>query len=214
MAREVGDERILTHTNKSVTTIPFHLTSICRLTIRLSEKKHGKHPFDGSEASLDFFLSGPGSCELCLYQSLLVVVSDPVVLFAHLAHFAGNQSRDFADTGFDTQQKTRRRAVHGRLYRSIILAGWTMFGPMKESVINLSSEIPEYWERIQKPIIRLDQQATLSKEKLQEEVFIEIVEDDKEKDKPASVEKSTEAAKIPDQGDTILSTMIGILRIC
>jgi predicted PurR-regulated permease PerM len=95
---------------------------------------------------------------------------------------------------------------------SIVLAGWTMFGPMKESVVNLSSEIPEYWERIQKPLIKLDQQATLSKEKLQEEVFTEIVGEDKEKDKPASVEKSTEAAKIPDQGDTILSTIIGIFK--
>jgi predicted PurR-regulated permease PerM len=31
---------------------------------------------------------------------------------------------------------------------SIILAGWAIFGPMKESVANLTREIPEYWERI------------------------------------------------------------------
>lgn len=95
---------------------------------------------------------------------------------------------------------------------SIILAGWTMFGPMKESVTNLTREIPEYWERIQKPLIRLEQQALLSEEKLQEEVSIEITQNGKEMVEPTGADESTEISKSSDQGETIRSNITGIFK--
>ena len=94
----------------------------------------------------------------------------------------------------------------------IILAGWTLFVPMKESVTNLTREIPEYWERIQKPLIRLEQQATLSEEKLQEEVSVEIARDDPEVVESTNAEESTEESKSSDQGETFRSNLTGIFQ--
>jgi len=56
----------------------------------------------------------------------------------------------------------------------IALTGWAFFGPMKESVTKLSEQLPAYWERFQKPLIKMEQQAVLSEEKLQAEVTTEI----------------------------------------
>ena len=41
---------------------------------------------------------------------------------------------------------------------------------MKDSVIKLSEQVPEYWKRLQKPLIKIEQQTVLSEEKLQVEV--------------------------------------------
>ena len=54
------------------------------------------------------------------------------------------------------------------------LTGWAFFGPMKSSVTKLSEQLPGYWERLQKPLIRMEQQAVRSEEKLQAEVTTEI----------------------------------------
>lgn len=56
----------------------------------------------------------------------------------------------------------------------VALTGWAFFGPMKDSVIELSEQLPEYWERLQKPLIKMEQQAVLSEEKLQAEVTSEM----------------------------------------
>jgi predicted PurR-regulated permease PerM len=56
----------------------------------------------------------------------------------------------------------------------IVLTGWAIFGPMKTSVINLSEELPRYWERLQRPLIKMEQQAILFEKKLQAEVTTEI----------------------------------------
>lgn len=60
----------------------------------------------------------------------------------------------------------------------IALVGWGLFNPMKTSVINLSEALPGYWERLQKPLIKMEQQAVLFEKKLQAEVSTEIAEDD------------------------------------
>jgi predicted PurR-regulated permease PerM len=54
------------------------------------------------------------------------------------------------------------------------LTGWALFGPMKTSVAQLSEQLPVYWERLQKPLIKMEQQAVLSEEKLQAQVTTEI----------------------------------------
>jgi predicted PurR-regulated permease PerM len=60
----------------------------------------------------------------------------------------------------------------------MVLVGWALFDPMKTSVINLSEALPGYWERLQKPLIKMEQQAVLFEKKLQAEVSTEIAEDD------------------------------------
>lgn len=56
----------------------------------------------------------------------------------------------------------------------IALTGWAFFGPLQNSFIKLSEQLPAYWERLQKPLIKLEQQAVLSEQKLQSEVTTEI----------------------------------------
>jgi predicted PurR-regulated permease PerM len=55
----------------------------------------------------------------------------------------------------------------------LVLTGWAFFGPMKDTVVNLTEQLPEYWERLQKPLIRMEQQAAHTEEKLQAEVTTE-----------------------------------------
>jgi predicted PurR-regulated permease PerM len=64
------------------------------------------------------------------------------------------------------------------LITGIALVGWALFGPMKASVINISEVLPDYWERLQRPLIKMEQQAVLSEEKLQTEVSTEIAQDE------------------------------------
>lgn len=64
--------------------------------------------------------------------------------------------------------------IVGMLVVVVALTGWAIFGPMKNSVTRLSEQLPAYWERFQKPLIKMEQQAVLSEEKLQAEVTTEI----------------------------------------
>lgn len=58
------------------------------------------------------------------------------------------------------------------------LTGWAFIGPMESSITELSKKAPAYWERLQKPLIKMEQQAERSEEKLQAEVTAEIAEDE------------------------------------
>ncbi|MFO7712807.1 AI-2E family transporter [Desulfosarcina sp.] len=81
------------------------------------------------------------------------------------------------------------------LIAAIALTGWASFVPMKKLVANLSEQAPSYWERFQKPLIKMEQQAVISEEKLQAEVTLEIVrtgmEDGRPQPLPQSAEKSS-----------------------
>jgi predicted PurR-regulated permease PerM len=89
---------------------------------------------------------------------------------------------------------SRMRALTGGRKRStvlvtvilvlgLVLAGWALFGPMKDSVLTISEALPDYWERLQKPLIKMEQQAVLFEQKLQTEVSTEIAEDDSERER-------------------------------
>jgi predicted PurR-regulated permease PerM len=54
------------------------------------------------------------------------------------------------------------------------VVGWAFLGPMKTSIHKFSEQLPGYWERLQKPLIKMEKQAVLSEEKLQAEVTTEI----------------------------------------
>ncbi|MEI7940928.1 MAG: AI-2E family transporter [Verrucomicrobiota bacterium] len=74
------------------------------------------------------------------------------------------------------------------------LTGWAFFGPMKASVSKFSDQLPGYWERLQKPLIRMEKQAVLSEEKLQAEVTTEIAKEATAAAKPEPVRKTTAPA--------------------
>lgn len=67
------------------------------------------------------------------------------------------------------------------------LVGWSLFGPMKDSVIKISDAVPGYWERLQKPLIKMEQQAVIFEEKLQAEVSTEIAREDGQAEEPETM---------------------------
>ncbi len=91
----------------------------------------------------------------------------------------------------------RRRATAlaaATLVGVVALTGWALLGPMKESVANLMEELPGYWEHLQKPLIKMEQQALLSEGKLQAEVSTEISEDAAALGAPKSAQPATKPA--------------------
>lgn len=76
----------------------------------------------------------------------------------------------------------------------IVLTGWAFFGPIKTSIINLSAELPSYWERFQKPLIKMEQKAVLSEKKLQAEVTTEIAKIEASEGRPVVAAKTTKSA--------------------
>jgi len=75
-----------------------------------------------------------------------------------------------------------------------LLDGLAFFGPMKTSVTRLSEQLPGYWERLQKPLIKLEKRSVLSEEKLQAEVTTEMAQAATAAGKPAATRRSAEPA--------------------
>ena len=82
----------------------------------------------------------------------------------------------------------------GTLVVVVALTGWAAFGPMKDAVTTLSVKMPAYWERLQKPLIKMEQKAVLSEDKLQAEVSSEI---SREAAQEGHFEGSREIAQAP-----------------
>ena len=76
------------------------------------------------------------------------------------------------------------------------LTGWAFFAPMKASVTKFSERLPDYWERLQKPLIKIEKQAVLSEEKLQAEVTTEIAAEATAAGKPEPVRKPAAPAPV------------------
>ena len=74
------------------------------------------------------------------------------------------------------------------------LTAWAFFGPMRASVTKLSEKLPNYWERLQKPLIKMEQKAVLSEKKLQAEVTTEIAQIATATNKPAAAPRTKESA--------------------
>jgi len=95
----------------------------------------------------------------------------------------------------------------------IALTTWAFFGPMSAAVTKLSEQLPAYWERLQKPLIKMEQKAVLSEEKLQAEVTTEIAqtateEGNPEAARPASKPAQPKTTKEPESIRSRLSQMI------
>jgi predicted PurR-regulated permease PerM len=57
------------------------------------------------------------------------------------------------------------------------LAVWAAVGPLRLAATTLSDSLPAYWERLQKPLIRMEQKGLISEEKMQQEVSAEIAKE-------------------------------------
>ena len=84
--------------------------------------------------------------------------------------------------------------VTAGLITGVALLGWALFGPMKVSIMSISEAVPGYWERLQKPLIKMEQRAVLSEEKMQAEVRTEIARDDQAMGAPESQARPAKAA--------------------
>jgi predicted PurR-regulated permease PerM len=76
----------------------------------------------------------------------------------------------------------------------IALTGWAFFGPMNSAVTKLWERLPTYWERLQKPLIKMEQQAVLSEKKLQAEVTHEIARTAMEEGNPEAARRTSKPA--------------------
>lgn len=80
---------------------------------------------------------------------------------------------------FRLRALTGRRAVAAGLVATgfvvlVLLTGWAFLRPMKNSAGKFTEHFPAYWERLQRPLIKLEKQVGLSEEKLQAEVATEV----------------------------------------
>ena len=71
-----------------------------------------------------------------------------------------------------------RKLATGLVFAALVtllgLTGWAFFQPLKTSVSKFSEVLPEYWERLQKPLIKMEKQAEKSEERLQSQVSKEL----------------------------------------
>jgi predicted PurR-regulated permease PerM len=96
----------------------------------------------------------------------------------------------------------------------IALTGWAFFGPMNDAVTKLSERLPSYWERLQKPLIKMEQQAVLSEEKLQAEVTTEIARTETEEGKPEAARQTSKPAspKTTKESESIRSRLSQMIQ--
>ncbi len=100
------------------------------------------------------------------------------------------------------------------LITGVALLGWALFGPMKTSIMSISEAVPGYWERLQKPLIKMEQRAVLSEDKMQEEVRTEIASDDQAMGKPEIQSRAPKAApdKPAEEPQSLRSGLMDMLQ--
>ncbi|MDZ4851127.1 MAG: AI-2E family transporter [Pirellulaceae bacterium] len=94
----------------------------------------------------------------------------------------------------------------------LALTVWALVGPIKSSVTDLAESLPAYWERFQKPLIKLEQQAVQSEEKLQAEVNSEIKELDPSKNESGDKTAEKKATETKQASGSIRSNVGQMLR--
>ncbi len=117
----------------------------------------------------------------------------------------------------------RKRAT-GLVLASVLALGslsvWAAVVPLKQTIETLSEKLPAYWERLQKPLIKMEQHAVISEAKLQVEVRTEIANELSEAmdpgtapkaDKPPRADSSqpVETASASAKGDESLRSSLG-----
>jgi predicted PurR-regulated permease PerM len=96
--------------------------------------------------------------------------------------------------------------VVGGFLSILVLTGWAFLGPMQESITNISKQLPGYWERLQKPLIMMEQRAAISEEKLQAEVTTEIAQAERLAGEPV-VPVAPQNAPAPEDSGSLRSSL-------
>ena len=104
--------------------------------------------------------------------------------------------------------------VVGGFIAVLVLTGWAFFEPMMQSVTNLTEQLPEYWERLQKPLIRMEQQAAHTEERLQAEVRTERARTELAEGDTQVAQQITESTQpaSPEEDGSLRSGLSGMLR--
>lgn len=110
----------------------------------------------------------------------------------------------------------RKRATGLMLAGVLTLGGlsiWAAAVPLKHAVAALSEKLPAYWERLQKPLIRMEQHSVISETKLQQEVSAEIAREIPEAAKvvPSLQRKAAEKAETENTEGSIRSSLGGMI---
>ncbi len=107
---------------------------------------------------------------------------------------------------FTGGRKAATAVVFGLIVLFLGLTGWAFYNPLKNSITNLTQVLPTYWERLQKPLIKMETQAARSEEKLQEQVKREIGPKSEESDNAQPASESTESQQSPSTTETAQDT--------
>lgn len=96
----------------------------------------------------------------------------------------------------------------------ISLAIWAFVVPIKTSTAKLVQRLPEYWERVQKPLIRLEKQAAMSEARLEDEVKTEVARGavDKGDHEKAQMVLEDDARSGPPSKGSLRSSISGALQ--
>jgi predicted PurR-regulated permease PerM len=96
----------------------------------------------------------------------------------------------------------------------LVLTAMAAAGPVRSSAELLSEKLPEYWEQLQKPLIRMEKTAVLSEERLEKEVVTELAEEAAAKGDYDTALKVTAPAppKPKPETATIRSNIAGVLQ--
>lgn len=95
------------------------------------------------------------------------------------------------------------------------LAVWAAVGPLKQAVNALTESLPVYWERLQKPLIKMEQKSVISEEKLQEQVSEEIARETPEGEgipvapKPKKLTRAESSNSTQTNGEGSLRSSLG-----
>jgi predicted PurR-regulated permease PerM len=61
----------------------------------------------------------------------------------------------------------------------ISLTGWAFYTPVQRSTSKFLKRLPEYWEHFQRPLIKMEQKAVISEQRIKREVTTEVAKEDK-----------------------------------
>ena len=99
------------------------------------------------------------------------------------------------------------------MFAVVILMSWAFYIPLTDSVSNLSKAIPGYWERLQRPLIKMEQHANQSEVRMQAEVTTEIAKASDTTDRDSnSTSQESEDPKPSKTENSIRSSLAEMLR--
>jgi predicted PurR-regulated permease PerM len=149
------------------------------------EKRHSFYFYLLAAAGFYIFIQSFSLLSPILFSFLLIVLVSLAVnpLIARMRGWAGGRT---AATGL---------LVTG-IALLIILTAWALYAPLQNSAGLIGARLPGYWERLQKPLIRMEKHAVISEAKMQSEVASEVVQKATEEGDP-QIAKLAKAAPPP-----------------